>query len=140
MALADDVRNWVAVRKPARIVVLGSARRFGLQRSRGVIETAAQELLHDASIYDAALIDGERFDDAVLEPLIARLRDVCARALLLWLPADRKLNARALGLTQLHDYGEGVLYGYEIATYKTPPDWLNPGYWANPQMWDKKRW
>lgn len=140
MALADDVRNWVAARRPARVVVLGLAARFGLQASDSVIETDAQHLIKDRSIYDAALIDAGSFDDAALAPLIARFRDVSARALLLWLPAGRQLNASALGLTPLHDYGDGALYGYEIATYKTPPDWLNADYWANPQMWDKKRW
>lgn len=140
MALADDVRNWIAARKAARVIVLGSAARFGLHGTDSVSVSGAQDLYNDSSIYDIALIDGENFQDNALEPLIARLRDVSARALLLWLPAKRELNASALGLTPLHANGDGVLYGYEIATYKTPPDWLNANYWANPQMWDKKRW
>lgn len=140
MALADDVGEWVTAHKPARVIVLGAAARFGLQPGERVIETDAQHLIKDDRIYDAALVDGGSFDDARLAPVIARLRDVSARALLLWLPVHRQLNAPALGMTLLRDYGDGVLYGYEIATYKSPPDWLNAHYWANPQMWDKKRW
>ncbi|WP_290652932.1 DUF6231 family protein [Aquisalimonas sp.] len=34
----------------------------------------------------------------------------------------------------------GTLYGFDVGTYKTTPDWLNPRYWANPELWGKYRW
>lgn len=140
MTLADDVGQWIRARKPGQVLLLGSAARFGAQALDNLIEMDSQHLAKDDRICDVALIDGEPFSDEMLTPIIARVRDVNARALLLWLPAARQLSASALGLTLLRAYDDGKLYGYEIATYKTPPDWLNANYWANPQMWDKKRW
>ncbi|MDD3447840.1 MAG: DUF6231 family protein [Gammaproteobacteria bacterium] len=32
------------------------------------------------------------------------------------------------------------LYGFDIATYKVTPDWLNSRYWANPELWDRYWW
>ena len=31
-------------------------------------------------------------------------------------------------------------WSYDIRTYKSVPDWLNPKFWANPENWDKYRW
>lgn len=51
----------------------------------------------------------------------------------------------ALGLSRLARYEEEEgrrlsLYGFDIASYKQTPDWLNPRYWAHPELWDKYRW
>ena len=32
------------------------------------------------------------------------------------------------------------LFGYDVGTYKTTPDWLNADHWANPELWNKHRW
>ncbi|MGD8939893.1 MAG: DUF6231 family protein [Gammaproteobacteria bacterium] len=32
------------------------------------------------------------------------------------------------------------VYAFDIASYKTTPDWLNNKYWANPELWDKHWW
>jgi len=44
---------------------------------------------------------------------------------------------RALGFTlTVTDTAEGLrIYDYDLATYKTVPDWLNARYWAHPERW-----
>jgi len=45
---------------------------------------------------------------------------------------------RALGFTlSATDAQENVrVYEYDLATYKTVPDWLNARYWAHPERWE----
>ncbi len=84
------------------------------------------------------------------EHALARLRDLyCERVLLFtptasgtprgWSPA----TLRALGFVRLFqtpgEAGWG-LYGFDLYDYKATPDWLNPRYWANPELWDRYRW
>lgn len=44
---------------------------------------------------------------------------------------------RALGFTlAITDTAESLrIYDYDLATYKTVPDWLNARYWAHPERW-----
>lgn len=79
------------------------------------------------------------------EVLLSRLRDVYARRVLArvvlgdtWQQSDMT----AFGFTRLAAMAptDGVLYGYDVASYKTTPDWLNPRYWANPELWGEYRW
>jgi len=86
--------------------------------------------------------------------LIARLRDIHARRLILvvamgeqWPGSISVWNKRdllALGLVQI---AENIVsdrlvhvYGYDILTYKTSPDWLSSRFWANPGLFDKYWW
>jgi hypothetical protein len=45
---------------------------------------------------------------------------------------------RALGFTlAMTDRQENIrVYDYDLATYKTVPDWLNARYWAHPERWE----
>jgi Family of unknown function (DUF6231) len=45
---------------------------------------------------------------------------------------------RALGFTlSMTDAQENIrVYDYDLATYKTVPDWLNARYWAHPERWE----
>ena len=45
---------------------------------------------------------------------------------------------RALGFTlSATDTAANLrIYFYDLATYKTVPDWLNARYWANPERWE----
>lgn len=100
-----------------------------------------------------------RFELAVLEAsllaqlegqsgpsVIARLRDLHGGRFVVGVAAadrerwsDRALYA--LGLTRLTECGEGqVLFGFDIASYKTTPDWLNPKFWAHPERWGQDWW
>lgn len=33
-----------------------------------------------------------------------------------------------------------AVYRTSLYDYKLTPDWLNPRFWANPEMWGKARW
>jgi len=81
-------------------------------------------------------------------PLIAALRDLYARRLLLFLPPAafewKSETLIGLGLSLMANYeleGEAwQAWGFDIRSYKSVPDWLNPRYWANPENWGKYRW
>lgn len=78
--------------------------------------------------------------------LLAGLRDVHAEHLFLaletssgpggWAPAELV----ALGLQPVESHGDLALYEFDIARYKTTPDWLNSDHWAHPELFDKFRW
>lgn len=85
--------------------------------------------------------------------LLSALRDLHARQLLAFVPAAAwsEQNAlaqtdslRALGLQQQARFQQGddliEAWSFDIRTYKTVPDWLNPRFWANPENWNKYRW
>ena len=86
--------------------------------------------------------------------LIARLRDVHARKLILFVATGdewpdvvsqwSKSDLLALGFMQMAENtvsGRPIhIYGYDILTYKTCPDWLNGRFWANPGLFDKHWW
>ncbi|MGA7178721.1 MAG: DUF6231 family protein [Thiobacillaceae bacterium] len=71
---------------------------------------------------------------------IARLRDHCPRLIVLTHSPDRPDFSEflALGFERLYQSPEGTvqLYSYDIATYKSVPDWLNAKYWAHPERWE----
>lgn len=78
--------------------------------------------------------------------LIACLRDLKARQLLVFVP-EKLLDDTALlglGLTRQARYElEGErwqAWSFDIRHYKSVPDWLNPRFWANPENWNKYRW
>lgn len=97
-----------------------------------------------------AVIDAAAAIPADHAPLIAgRLRDFYADRVIVIGSVDpnRSLNRKVLvglGFHQIghsEDHGgERVWFEFDIASYKTTPDWLNPRHWANPMLWDKYRW
>ncbi|ABI56937.1 DUF6231 family protein [Alkalilimnicola ehrlichii MLHE-1] len=107
----------------------------------------ASDALARQGVVDIAILTDtlERLDRREASGLLARLRDVYARRVVLLVAHDRcqwsGTDLTALGFSRLHDApGAGTLYGFDIATYKTTPDWLNPDYWANPELWERHRW
>ena len=102
----------------------------------------------------------ERFGLAVVTPaivdleararlaLVARLRDVQARRLLIVVPEAHAFNgeSRALGLRHHLLTGAAAaapkfsVYGFDLYDYRRTPDWLNSRYWANPERWNESRW
>lgn len=122
-------------------------------------------VIHPAS--DDVLTGGERhFDLAVVVgvlqglphetagALLARLRDLSARRLLVTVPTSAREGAHRSVWTRddmlahgLHALGKAqhaaetlAVYGFDIDQYKRTPDWLNPSGWANPENWGKYRW
>lgn len=86
--------------------------------------------------------------------LLARLRDIHTERFCALVPVGpggaRHASAWdhtdlvAHGMTLLGRYQKAgdplSLYGFDIASYKRTPDWLNPRHWAHPELWDKYRW
>ena len=78
--------------------------------------------------------------------LIAVMRDLLARQLLVFVPENLLDDTTliGLGLSRQARYdinGERwQAWSHDILTYKPAPDWLNPRFWANPENWDKYRW
>jgi hypothetical protein len=76
--------------------------------------------------------------------LLAALRDLGARHVVLLVDLARSplgdADLRALGFRRHAEDGTRALYGFELYGYKDRPDWLNPGQWAHPELWDKFRW
>lgn len=78
------------------------------------------------------------------EPVLARLRDLHAAAIIAVesgpgaSAADEPM--RALGFSLLGRDAECSTYGFDVASYKRTPDWLNNRFWANPERWNRHRW
>lgn len=104
------------------------------------------------SRHDAALVLGvlESLPHRRGVELLQALRDVYASRILVGVQAPEWTRSRFLGLgfTTLgmhrNDLGGSsnqlALYGYDLATYKHTPDWLNADYWANPDLFGRYRW
>ncbi len=90
----------------------------------------------------------EKLDRRQAEQLLASLRDLHARRVLLRLQSNtgvlKHSDVMAFGFTRLarlHVRSAVVqYYGFDLYSYKTTPDWLNARYWANPELFDKYRW
>lgn len=77
--------------------------------------------------------------------LLAGLRDLYARRTLLRLALHEsdwtQGDLISLGFSRLWHDGRGLAYyGFDVGTYKTTPDWLNPRNWANPELFGRYRW
>lgn len=106
------------------------------------LETAAQRPRTELAI---AVLDSHA-DAREARQIIAAMRDLLARQLLVFVP-ENLLDGTTLiglGLTRQAQYElEGKnwqAWTYDIRTYKSVPDWLNPKFWANPENWNKYRW
>lgn len=73
--------------------------------------------------------------------LINRTRLYVAPRILLAVPSNCALNEEifiALGFTLSASDATGNMriHYYDLATYKTVPDWLNARHWAHPERWE----
>lgn len=161
-----DVRKtldeYLDEQRPASILTIGvdDARLFDayLKDNPGAIRHSldAAELLGDTRglpRFDLAVVANtlERLPRREAGIVVARLRDLHARRLLVlvpigrgwrssrsvWEPADLLgFGMRRLALYQ-GEAGPVHLYRFDLADYKPTPEWLNPKDWANPEMWGK---
>ncbi len=92
----------------------------------------------------ASLAGSENARDA--RQLIAVMRDLLARQLLVFVPENLLDDTTLIGLGLTRqarfeiDTANWQAWSYDIRTYKSVPDWLNPRFWANPENWNKYRW
>jgi hypothetical protein len=107
--------------------------------------------LEDLTRHELVLVPDalERLPHAQATHLIAGLRDLYSETLYVLLPPGdaggwTEQDLIALGLDRVrryaHPQGASSLFRFNLKDYKKTPDWLNPRYWANPEMWEKARW
>ena len=114
------------------------------------------DLLESQKVFDFAIVANsiEHIDKTSADHLMARLRDIQTKKLLVVVPIGKQWKGHAsyweetdllalgfilIASITVHDKPVHV-YAFDIATYKTTPDWLNNKYWANPDLWDKYWW
>ncbi len=151
-ALGKLLERW----RPARMLLVGEDP-DGVVTAWAAAAAHAPELVRRAPAEAASRPgpDAGRWDLAVLGPdvtatlpraeaerLVAALRDLHARRLVLALPEPAPQGwdtpaCVALGLTP---EAEARLWRFDLYDYKETPDWLNPRYWAHPELWDRFRW
>ena len=114
------------------------------------------DALDDYGRYDLVFISHvlERMPKSEAEQLIARLRDLHCNRLIVVIPIGtdwsehvshwKQADLLGLGFSLLAEFHSNQhmahIYAYDIASYKTTPDWLNNSYWANPELFDKYWW
>lgn len=103
----------------------------------------------DLGIFDFVLIKGllEKINKEKAENLIAQMRDVHARQLLLIINNNCELkvnNLIRLGLRKVAEIDQNdqffEAWYFALESYKKVPDWLNNRFWANPELYEKYRW
>ena len=118
--------------------------------------SAVLELLDCIGIFDFGIAANtiEFLEKHVAIHVLARLRDLHTKKLLIVAPIGEqwKNHCSYWEETDLVALGFIVkakimveqkpvhIYTFDIASYKTTPDWLNNKYWANPELWDKYWW
>lgn len=164
-ALETHVLQLVGEKRPASILALGPGADVPF---RGYLRAHPQcRLEHLAREALPAALEGlgrfefgyvartlEHMPPEAAEKVLSRMRDLHAKRLCVVLPVEGAAGRRgrswsheeliARGLTLLARYEEAGeplhLYGFDVATYKRTPDWLNPRHWAHPELWDRYRW
>ena len=120
------------------------------------ISVPTLEQLDGYGRYDLVFVSHvlESMPKSQAEQLIARLRDLLCERLIIVLPIGKDWPGHASHWQQTDMLGLGFsrvakfqykqhlvhIYAFDIASYKTTPEWLNSKYWANPEMFDKYWW
>lgn len=96
----------------------------------------------------------EKMPKTAAEQLIARLRDLHCDRLIIVIPIGtdwpnhmshwQQADLLGLGFSLLAEFHSNKhrvhIYAFDIASYKTTPEWLSSKYWANPEMFNKYWW
>jgi DNA-binding transcriptional LysR family regulator len=101
--------------------------------------------------YDLAIVADqlEHLDKRTATELLAGLRNLSASRIAVLVDTERATEWQendffALALQRRARFSQDgqslTLYSYDLAEYKSVPDWLNSKYWANPEMFDKYWW
>ncbi len=159
-----DIRTLLRDAKPRSVLAVGqeACQHVGAYREDPHCHIEQLPELRDISrlsklgAYDVALVAGvlERLARAEAAALIAAIRDLHARRAFFLVPIGPDWEGHAsrweqndlfgYGMRFLHAYGNSErpvhLYEFDISTYKATPDWLNPKFWAHPELFGKFRW
>ncbi len=158
MPLAS-LQDILAATEPASALAIGTQAAAALNALRSTQpQITLHTLPHDTAtaelsslgVHDLALVsDLARSTHARGGILLAQLRDLYARRVLVLLaPADAEIWSHqdmiGHGFSRVSEWKrqdpQSELYRFDIADYKTTPDWLNSRYWAHPELFDKHRW
>ncbi|MBA1147173.1 hypothetical protein H0Z60_08870 [Ectothiorhodospiraceae bacterium WFHF3C12] len=157
--LEEKIPALVSQAGPRRLLAVGSLARdlvapgiADATELTTIPAAGAEKALAEKGHQDMAVIAGELNE---LTPhgaaqMLSQLRDLYAA----WVIVVTDRDAPPAGLTRKDLVGLGFsllgdamhgdnpvhVYEFDMATYKTTPDWLNSRYWANPELWDKYRW
>lgn len=157
--LDEKITALIARAQPRRVLAVGGlARALVAPAADDGVElttlpaAGAERMLSDHGPQDIALIAGglEALTPRGAAQLLSQLRDLYAS----WVIVITDRDAPPEGLSRhdlvglgfsllgdaIHDTQPVHVYEFDMATYKTTPDWLNSRYWANPELWDKYRW
>ena len=144
-------RSVLCVGKPAVSLLAHATTRY---TATSVSTLALDEIpgrLDQLPHYDLAYVHGalERLPRSAAGMLLARLRDISARRLLVHVEigAERSEHISdwennellAFGLIKAGEYQTSQcrahFYQFNIFDYKLTPDWFNPKDWAHPHLW-----
>lgn len=154
-----DVRRLVEQLAPATSLCVGPDCETVFGRRPGLVKLAAGtgllERLAPLPRFDFAFLSRtiEYLERREAMALLAHLRDCLGGRFSVLVPVgewpghvshwqDQELLALGLVRKAIYprDHGELRLYAYDIAEYKTTPEWFNADYWAHPERWDKDWW
>ena len=141
MLWRDHIRRHLLEQQPASVYALDESAYLLVQNVLPTTPVYRRDTAPDASCALALGIDilsGLNAQQA--QQLINRTRLYIAPRILLTVPPDCALNEtafRALGFMQsATDSTDNTrIFHYDLANYKTVPDWLNARYWAHPERW-----
>lgn len=114
------------------------------------------DLLDNYGRFDLVFVSHvlEKIPKPAAEQLIARLRDLHCDRLIIVIPIGtdwpnhvshwQQADLLGLGFSLLAEFHSNKhrvhIYAFDIASYKTTPEWLSSKYWANPEMFNKYWW
>jgi len=98
-----------------------------------------------AQRYDLGIVVLDKNISTQNGSMLSRLRDVLTRRLIVVAPDMHDApasNFLALGMIKidLEHCPDYTIFEYDVAIYKSTPDWLSADGWANPDQWERERW
>lgn len=157
--LEEKIPALVARAQPQRVLAVGPLAQALLSPElppgtelTTLPSAGAETMVADRGHQDMAVVAGDlqALGATGAARLLAQLRDLYAGWVIVVTeqatppPGLSRRELVGLGFSLLGEatyHGQSVwVYEFDMATYKTTPDWLNSRYWANPELWDKYRW
>ena len=161
----SELKSLVQQFQPNQILSIGPAgQELFAEYLAGCQQCALQEFtapptldaLDEQGRFDLVFVSHvlERMPKSEAEQLIARLRDLHCDRLIVVIPIGtdwsehvshwQQTDLLGLGFSLLAEFHSNKhlvhIYAFDIASYKTTPEWLNNKYWANPEVFDKYWW
>ena len=98
---------------------------------------AKQQKYYEVGIADAVY---RQLTPQELDSLYACMRDQWCRTCYLYERLSEQASLTELGFQLLQVYtDQTALFYFDLYDYKRVPEWLNSRFWANPEIWGKKR-